>query len=110
MSGTGLKNRQMIIVLGETAMKHLVLAAEASEKGDSNSQGENVRKAVEIIGELHSAVDTSVGTEGALNLQKLYRFMQEQLIIAEEKNDMLSVREIAGLLGELNRSWGALTC
>ena len=110
MSTVSLKNRQMIIVLGETAMKHLVLAAEASDKGDAILQGENVQKAVEIIDELHSAVDSSVGTEGALNLQKLYRFMQEQLVIAGRKNDMLSVREIAGLLGELNRSWSVVTC
>ncbi len=96
---------RLIVMLYEGAVKFLKLAIQESEAENYEAKGNYINKAMDIITELNAVLDMDAGGEIAVNLRKLYSFMNDRLSLANLKNDPEMIREVITLLEELNQGW-----
>ena len=80
----------------------------AMEHGNVALKGERISKALGIIGGLRDALNAEKGGELALNLDRLYAFMQDRLTQANLKNDVSMLDEVADLLREVKAGWDGI--
>ena len=106
--GTQSKGR-LIVMLYDGAIKFLKLAIQELEAENFAAKGKYINRAQDIISELNAVLDMEAGGEIAENLRKLYLFMNRRLREANAKRDVQMIREVIGLLEELNQSWKAIT-
>ncbi|MFP4106500.1 MAG: flagellar export chaperone FliS [Phycisphaerae bacterium] len=100
---------RIVVMLYEGAVRFLKKTIEAMEAGDVEQRVLYLNKACDIILELNVSLDMEVGGEIAENLRNLYMFMIRHLNTAHAKNDTAKVREVIGLMEELNEGWKAIT-
>lgn len=99
---------RLVIMLYEGAINFLKQAVIAIQAGDYNKKGRLLAKAQDIILELNMVLDTKAGGELATNLRRLYNYMWNRLTIANNKCDPDILREVIGLLEELNKGWSSI--
>jgi flagellar protein FliS len=99
---------KLVVLLYEGAIKFLKLAIKEIETGNPEEKGKYISKAIDIIFELNTVLDTKTGGEVAMNLRKLYLFMGRHLTEANAKQDTGKIEEVIKLLEELNQSWKAI--
>ena len=99
---------RLIVMLYDGAIKFLNLAIKELEGNNYLEKGRYIGKAQDIINELNAVLDMDAGGEIATNLRKLYLFMNRQLIEANTQRDPKLIREVIGLLEELNQGWKAI--
>lgn len=100
---------RLIVLLYDGAIKFMKLAIKELEAGNMQVKGQYINKARDIINELNAVLDTDAGGEIAINLRKLYLFMNDRLSEANTKRDPQLIREVITLMEELNQSWKAIT-
>jgi len=100
---------RLIVMLYDGAVKFLKLAIKELEAGNLEAKGEYIDRAQDIINELNAVLDTNAGGEIAVNLRRLYLFMNNRLTQANSKRDPQIIREVITLLDELNQGWKAIT-
>lgn len=96
---------QIVVLLYEGAIRFCRQAITALEQKDYIQKGKLLDKAYGVVAELNASLDMEKGGEVALNLRKLYVFMQEQLVEANFKKDTKRVQQVIGLLEELLGAW-----
>jgi len=106
--GTQSKGR-LIVMLYDGAIKFMKLAIRELEAKDYAAKGQYINRAQDIINELNAVLDMEAGGEIAHNLRRLYLFMNRRLNEANTKCDPQMIREVIGLMEELNQSWKAIT-
>ncbi len=99
---------RLIVMLYEGAIKFMKLAIKELEAGNYQTKGQYINKARDIIAELNAVLDMEAGGEIAVNLRKLYSFMNERLTQANIKRDPAMLQEVIKLMEELNQSWKVL--
>ena len=99
---------KLIVMLYDGAIKFLKLAIKEIESKDPEAKGEYISKAIDIIFELNTVLNTEAGGEIAMNLRKLYLFMGRHLTEANAKQDIGKIEEVINLLEGLNQSWKAI--
>jgi flagellar protein FliS len=100
---------RLIVLLYDGAIKFMKLAIKELQAGDYEAKGQYIGRAQDIINELNAVLDMDTGGEVAVNLRKLYCFMNERLSQANIKRDPQIIREVITLMEELNQSWKAIT-
>jgi flagellar protein FliS len=100
---------RLVVLLYEGAIKFLKQALIELEARDNARKGEYINKAVAIIDELDSCLDMDAGGEIAQNLCSLYQFMRRHLWEANMQRDPQQIREVIGILEDLNKGWSAIT-
>ncbi|MEJ2648154.1 MAG: flagellar export chaperone FliS [Sedimentisphaerales bacterium] len=100
---------RLIVLLYEGAIKFLKLAINELQAGNNQGKGHYINKAQDIINELNAVLDMEAGGEIAANLRKLYLFMNKRLAEANIKRDPQMIRDVIGLMEELNESWKAIS-
>ena len=100
---------RLIVLLYEGAIKFLKLAISELQEGNYKEKGHYINKAQDIINELNAVLDMEAGGEIAANLRKLYLFMSKRLYEANIKRDPQMIRDVIGLMEELNQSWKAIS-
>lgn len=98
----------LVAMLYEHAISALNDAIEAIETGDIERRFQANKKAVEIIAHLAMTLDMERGGQIAENLAHLYRFMMQQLVNVDVRNDPKPARDVIGLLEPLCTSWREL--
>lgn len=68
----GMDPKRLILMLYEGAVKHLRLAREGLDSGNTQKRGENISRAIAIITELNACLDKKVDDESILFLSSLY--------------------------------------
>lgn len=96
---------KILLMLYEGAIKFIKLAIQGVEKNNVKDKCENIGRAYDIILELNNTLDHKVGGEVAARLEQLYQFMIEQLIKANTKNDIESLKTVQKLLETLHEGW-----
>lgn len=96
---------KLIVMLYDGAIKFLKLAIKEIEDRDPEAKGKYISKAIDIIFELNTVLDTEAGGEIAMNLRKLYLFMGRRLTEANAKQDIGKIEEVIKMLEDLNQSW-----
>jgi len=69
------------------------------------AKGEQISKAIAIIGEFDCALDHDIGGEMAVNLSRLYQYMLARLTQANIHNDPAGLDEVETLLCELKEAF-----
>ena len=100
--------KRLVVMLYDGAVKFLKQAAAAMESNDFETKGYCIGKAQEIILELNTVLDMEAGGEIANNLRSLYNFMWTRLGQANVQCDKQMVREVIGLLDEVNKGFKAI--
>lgn len=99
---------RLIVLLYDGAIKFMKLAIKELEAGNFEAKGQYITRAQDIINELNAVLDTDAGGEIAVNLRKLYCFMNNRLSEANTKREPQMIREVINLMEELNKSWKAI--
>jgi flagellar protein FliS len=96
---------RLIVLLYDGAIKFMKLALQELEAGDYEAKGKYIGRAQDIINELNAVLDTDAGGDIAVNLRKIYSFMNSRLSEANTKCDPQMIREAITIMEELNKSW-----
>jgi flagellar protein FliS len=100
---------RIVVMLYDGAIKFLKLAIKEIESNNPEAKGVYITKALDILYELNTVLDIKAGGEIAQNLRSMYLFMIRHLSNASLKQDVNMVKEVIGLLEELNEGWRAIT-
>ena len=96
---------QILIMLYEAAIKHIKTATVAIDKKDVAAKGMAIGKVHDIINELAATLDHNVGGNIAVELERLYNFMTEQLVQANIENSKDKLNTVRKLLETLLDGW-----
>ncbi len=96
---------RLLIMMYDGAIRNVVRAELAMEKGERVPKLEAISKAIAIISELSNTLDFEVGGEIAENLDGLYGFMTRELTSANLKNDPAPLKVVTKLLKDLRETW-----
>lgn len=75
------------------------------ETGDVLGRSRVITKSVEILTELMISLDMEKGGDVAVNLKRLYSYMQQRLLEAHTKKSSAFLTEVEGLLSNLLEAW-----
>ncbi|MDH4122103.1 MAG: flagellar export chaperone FliS [Deltaproteobacteria bacterium] len=99
---------KLIVMLYDGAIKFLTLGADKLDKGQFFDAHENILKGKSIVAELMGSLNMEKGGDIALNLQRLYVFMFNELIEANVNRQSARVRNVVNLLKEVREGWKAI--
>lgn len=100
---------KLIVMLFEGAMAAVATAIPQMQAGDIPAKGASISKAISIIDNgLRASLNKNTGGEVALNLDALYEYMSNRLLIANLKNQPAILEEVYQLLKGLKDSWEAI--
>lgn len=94
-----------LLMLYQGAIDFLKRAKDHLEKGEIAEKGVCISKAHAIISEFLSSLNVEVGGEVARNLERLYRFMLDQLMEAHLSNEVQPLDTVIRLLSTLKEGW-----
>lgn len=98
---------RLIQMLFEGCLQRIAIAKGAIQRNEIALKGENISKAISIIGGLKTSLDLSQG-EIAANLDRLYDYMERRLVEANLKNEALILDEVAGLIKDVKSAWDVI--
>ena len=105
----GASPHQVICLLFDALMQSLYAARGALARGDIESKGQSLGKAVRILEEgLKSALDVESGGELAVNLLGVYNYSILRLTTANLKNDAALIEEVVQLIVPVFDAWKSI--
>lgn len=100
---------QILVMLYEAAIRHVKKASVSIQQNKIKEKCESIGKAHDIVNELVSSLDHKVGGALAADLERLYNFIIEQLVMANLENSISRLQSCEKVLGTLLEGWkGAL--
>lgn len=100
---------KLISMLFEGAQIAIAMAKVHMQRHEVGPKGVAISKAIAIIDEgLKLSLDEKAGGELAQNLKALYEYMCNRLLLANLKNEIEPLDEVARLLLELKGAWDAI--
>lgn len=97
---------QLIVMLYEGAELSVRMAIKYIKERNLEQKSAAISKASTIILEgLRAALDTSKGGDIAVQLDSLYAYMNQRLMLAHINNQTEPLEEVLGLLRELHDAW-----
>jgi flagellar protein FliS len=92
-------------MLFDTYLVRVDQAITAIQSKDINAKGTAISKALAIVGGLEEGLDLEKGGELAENLQTLYRYVRQRLLVATDKNDLEALKEARELIFQIKDAW-----
>jgi len=106
---TSASPHKLIVMLFDGAQISLVNALQHMKAGNIAAKGQAISKAISIIDSgLRASLDKAVGGEVAANLDRLYEYMSNRLLIANLNNEPHIIEEVQGLLQDIKSAWVAI--
>lgn len=100
---------KLIVMLFDGALLAVASGLQLMQAGDIPAKGIAISKAISIIDSgLRASLNKKVGGDIALNLDALYEYMSNQLVLANLKNSPEMLEEVQKLLNELKDAWCAI--
>lgn len=96
---------QLLIMLYDGAIRFVCQAQDAMAAGNRKTRLEKISKAMAIICELANTLDHGVGGEIAENLDRLYEFMNRELLQANVQDDPARLVQVRNMLTGLRDTW-----
>ena len=100
---------RLVQMLMEGALEKIALAKGNMANNNIASKGENISKAITIVGGLQSSLNKEAGGALAENLNNLYDYMSRRLVIANSRNDESILDEVASLMVEIKMGWDGIS-
>jgi flagellar protein FliS len=95
----------VLLLLYQGAIDAVNLAAAHLDEGNMAEKGTCVLRANDIINQFLASLDYDAGGEIAQNLEGLYRFMLDQILLANANNDPRPLVTVSALLSTLKSGW-----
>lgn len=100
---------QLIVMLYEGAELSIRMAITHVNEGDIAKKCAAISKASHIIVDgLRAALDLRQGSDIAVQLDGLYDYMNQRLMLANLNNQTAPLEEVLGLLQELHGAWSQI--
>lgn len=99
---------KLVVMLYDGALRHIDRAKAGLESKDVPAVGEALSKAFAIVGELRSSLDHDQGGEIAGNLERLYGFAQDRIVLANRDREQAPLDEAREVLVTLKEGWDAV--
>ena len=99
---------RLIQMLMEGAFERIAMAKGCIQRHDIPGKGEQIGKAIDIIGGLREGLNLEVGGEIAANLDALYDYIQRRLLEANLHSDIAILDELANVLRPIKEGWDAI--
>jgi flagellar protein FliS len=100
---------RLVVMLFDGALIALSTALQLMKEGNIPGKGQAISKAIMIIdGGLRASLNKEVGGDIATNLDALYGYMSNRLLIANLKNQPEILEEVHLLLSDLKSAWEAI--
>jgi flagellar protein FliS len=96
---------RLIQMLFNGALEKISIARGAMERGEIAKKGENIGWAISILEGLRTSLDMEAGGEIAANLESLYNYMEERLVLANIDNNLELLDEVSKLLRTVKTAW-----
>lgn len=97
---------QLVVMLYDGAELAVRMAIQHMNEGNVEKKSAAISKASTIILEgLRAALDVEHGGDIALQLDALYDYMYQRLMLAHINNQTAPLQEVLGLLRELHSAW-----
>lgn len=97
--------KRLIVLCYDRAICSLKLAIDHYESRNYEEKAKEIQKVQDIISALRTALDFENGGEVAVNLDALYSFMTRQIMEADLKNDVSTLKSIVDMLEEIESAW-----
>ena len=102
----GADPHQLVDLLFDALMQSMNLARGAMQRGDMETKGKALGKAVRILEEgLKASLNPRDGGQLAHNLRAVYEYSVQRLTLANMRNDDTLVVEVSNLLEPVAQSW-----
>lgn len=100
---------KLIVMLFDGALLAVLMGMQHMRAGEIAKKGSAISKAIMIIDNgLRASLDKKVGGEIAENLDSLYAYMSERLLMGNLKNQPEMLEEVSSLLKDLKSAWEAI--
>ncbi len=99
---------RLIQMLMEGALERIAIAKGCIQRQDIAAKGQQIGKAVDIIGGLREGLNAQAGGELAANLDALYDYLQRRLLEANLHSDIMILDEVADLLRPIKEAWDTI--
>lgn len=99
---------QLLVMLYDGAVKFLLQAKERMAAKDYAGKGNLISKALDIINELDSTLNTEKGGELAGNLHQLYFYCSKRLFMANSRMEQAPIDEVIKILGGLRGAYAQI--
>ena len=99
---------RLVQMLMEGVLEKIALAKGNMANKQVAGKGENISRAIGIIGGLQASLNYELGGEIAENLNNLYDYMSRRLVIANLQNDASILDEVASLMVEIKMGWDGI--
>ncbi|MGL4715962.1 MAG: lateral flagellar export chaperone LafC [Aeromonas sp.] len=96
---------QLVLMLMDGLLDELARAEGHIVARQFERKGQAIRKCLQILGGLDSALDMAKGGELAVNLHRLYDYCGQRLFEISVSNDVTGFAEINKILAELKEGW-----
>ena len=101
----GMDPKRLILMLYDGALKHIRMAREGVDQGDIRKRGENLGRAIAIVSELNSCLDSSIHDESIDFLRGLYMAILMELPKVSISNDIKILDRSYGYIERLRDIW-----
>jgi flagellar protein FliS len=95
----------VLLMLYDGAIEALQRAVCFIAQGDMAAKGRDLLRANDIINQFIASIDFEAGGEIAQNLDGLYRYMLDQILLANLNNDPMPLSTVIALLSTLKSAW-----
>lgn len=96
---------EILIMLYDGAIRFLLVAKKAHDAGEIEKRHKNILNAQHIIQEFMSSLDMEIGGEMAINLYRLYEYLNYRLIQFNIQKDLGMLDEVLEHLRSLKKTW-----
>jgi flagellar protein FliS len=96
---------ELVVMLYDGALRFVAEAIEADASGQLARRGKAISKALAIIGELQSTLNVKEGGDVAVELDRLYSYVQTRLLDVTMKKDPKALVEVQKLMTPLRDAW-----
>ncbi len=102
---TTIHQGDIIVLLFDTALRHLNKAKEQIAENDMSGKGISISKAIDVINGLDSSLNMEKGEDLAENLHNLYFLSTTKLLQANLKKDATIIDSVIGILSGLREAF-----
>lgn len=95
----------VLLMLYQGAIDSLSRAQASMNAGELAEKGMHILRANDIINQFIASLDHEVGGEIAANLEALYLYMLEQILVANARNQVEPLTTVISLLSTLKSGW-----
>jgi len=100
---------KLIALLFDACLENLAVVKGGMQRKDIKQKADALKKAVNIIVQLQTALDFDKGGQVARQLDDLYTFCTNHLALANVLNDIEKIDEVYRVIAEIKQGWSEIS-